>query len=148
MVIAKSRETASSRASPDPGADAPGVWTSRVDHGLRNLGDRAILNRSPLAKVTYVQKYAAEKCQGHLLPRGLAVRDILISCVDRISTELGDDPALARPCAYLKMLVQGLSRTEISRQLGLSREHVSRQIRKRALELVTEEFLATTGMSR
>jgi len=54
----------------------------------------------------------------------------------------------ARKCDYQGMLVTGLARKEISGRLGLSREHVSRMYGKKALELVTEEFLATAMNNR
>jgi len=51
------------------------------------------------------------------------------------------------PVSYLDLLVKGLSCQEISKQLGLSREHVSRVYRKKAVELVTEEFLSVVKRS-
>ena len=65
---------------------------------------------------------------------------ILLNCIKKISAELSDEPGLARVCHYLALLVEGLSCKAISRQLGLSREHVSRVYRKKAIELVIEHF--------
>jgi hypothetical protein len=111
-----------------------------VEHALKNLGDRSVLNRSPLARLAYVDRLAAEQYKGHLLPRGLALHDVLLACVQRICRELGEEPGLARTCRYLELLAEGLGSREISRQLGLSREHISRVYRRKALELVTDEF--------
>ena len=119
-----------------------GEWERRVDHALRNIGDRSALNRSPLAKLAYIEKLASERYNGHLLPRGLALHNTLLACVEKILEELGSEPKLARACNYLQLLAKGFSCKEISRQLGLSREHVSRVYRKKALELFTEEFLS------
>ena len=121
------------------------IWFDRVEYALNNLDDRSMLNRSPLARLAYVKRMAKDRYGSHVLPRGLALRDILLACVQKISTELGDEPGLARPCKYLQLLLQGLSRQEISKQLGLSREHISRVYRRKAIELLTEEFLATIG---
>ena len=118
------------------------MWQRRVDHALKNLGDRSILNRSPLAGLAYVDKLAEDKYEGHILPRGLALHEILIECITKISTELSNEPNLVRACNYLDLLVRGLSCQEISKQIGLSREHVSRVYRKKAIELVTEELLS------
>ena len=123
------------------------MWQRRVDHALKNLGDRSILNRSPLAGLAYVDKLAEDKYEGHILPRGLALHEILIECITKISTELSNEPNLARACNYLDLLVKGLSCQEISKQLGLSREHVSRVYRKKAVELATEEFLSVVKRS-
>jgi len=117
------------------------VWEKRLAYALRNLSDRSKLNGGPLARLAYVERQARERCNGRLLARGLALHDILITCVEEVSAELGSDPGATRACCYLESLAQGLSCREISRRLGLSREHVSRVYRKRALELVTERFL-------
>lgn len=123
--------------------NASNGWKRRVGHALKNLGDRSELNRSPLAKLGYIERLADERYNGRLLPRGLALHDTLLTCVKKISAELADEPGLTRACKYLQLLVQGLSCQEISNQLGLSREHVSRVYRKKAIELVTEEFLSS-----
>jgi hypothetical protein len=120
----------------------------RVSHALKNLGDRTALNRSPLAKLGYVERLATAQYSGHLLPRGLALHDILIQCVDRVSTELGNEPALRNACTYLELLTSGASCREISKQLGLSREHVSRVYRKKAIDLACEEFFSMVHNGR
>ncbi len=125
--------------------DSRGDWLQRVEYALRNLGDRSKLNASPLAKLHYVEKLSAEQYNSHLLPRGLALHNILVSCVERVSTELSNEPALTKAYTYLKLISSGVTCREISRQLGLSREHISRVYRKKAIELVTEEFLSTVN---
>jgi hypothetical protein len=125
----------------------PDMWQRRVDHALKNLGDRSILNRSPLSRLAYVNELAESKYEGHILPCGLALHEILIECITKITTDLSNEPNLARACNYLDLLVKGLSCQEISKQLGLSREHVSRVYRKKAVELATEEFLSVVKRS-
>ena len=73
---------------------------------------------------------------------GLALREVLVSCVDNVVDDLDGEPSLSRECRYLTMLKNGLNTRQISGELGLSREHVSRVYRRRALELVTIEFLS------
>jgi hypothetical protein len=85
---------------------------------------------------------STEKYSGRLLPRGLALHDILTTCVERVSSELSNEPGLARACSYLRLVTAGANGREISEELGLSREHISRVYRKQAIELVTEEFLS------
>lgn len=123
-------------------------WGERVENALRNIGDRSLLNRDTLARSSYIEHLAAEKYQGRLLPRGLALHDVLLDCVERVSAELSEEPGLARACAYLRLAVQGVTCREISHQLGLSREHVSRTVHKKALEILAEEFLAVTRERR
>jgi len=78
------------------------------------------------------------------MARGLALREVLGACVDRVLSDLGNEKALHRERDYLELLRDGLSCREASKRLGLSREHVSRTYRKRALQLLTEVFLAVT----
>jgi AraC-like DNA-binding protein len=78
----------------------------------------------------------------HSRSSGLALHNVLIECVDKVCQEVGNEPGLSRACNYLLLISRGLKCREISKQLGLSREHVSRLYRKKAIELVTEEFLS------
>lgn len=124
------------------------IWVTRVGYALHNLDDRSILNRSPLARLAYVDRMAKKKYSSHVLPRGLALRQILLACIEKVVTEVGDEPGLSRICQYVQLLTKGLTCQQISRELGRSREHVSRVYRKRAFELVTEEFLSTVNRHR
>jgi len=128
-------------------------WVNRVGHALRNLDDRSALNRSPLARLSYVERLAKERYSSHVLPRGLALRTVLVACIEKVMNDLSAEPALSRACRYLALLKQGLSGRQISAELGLSREHVSRVYRLKAFELVTAVFLSviksnSTGASR
>jgi len=96
-------------------------WVSRVGHALRNLDDRSVLNRSPLARLSYVERLAKEHYNSHVLPRGLALRTVLVACIERVINDLSKEPALSRACRYLALLKQGLSCRQISAELGLSR---------------------------
>jgi hypothetical protein len=127
------------------GATGPEIWQARVWHALRHLDDRSILNQSPLARLTCIQRLADTKFKGNALVKGLALKHILIECVDRLVVELCKETGLIRTCQLLRLVEQGQSITSISRSLGLSREHVTRVYKKKAVELVTQEFLAIVG---
>jgi len=118
-------------------------WERRLDLALKSISDRSALNRNSLADITYIGKLASENYNGHVFPRGLALHDTLLNCIEKLSSELADEVGLTRACTYLQLLVQGLSCKEIARQLGLSREHTSRVYRRQALELLIEEFKST-----
>jgi hypothetical protein len=51
---------------------------------------------------------------------------------------------LTGPCRYLDLRARGVTCAQIARELGLTREHVSRTIRPRALGLLLEESLSVT----
>ena len=115
-------------------------WEGRLDLALKGINDRSALNRNALSDIAYIGKLASESYSGHVFPRGLALHDTLLTCIEKISLELGDEIGLTRACTYLRLIVQGLSCKEIARQLGLSREHTSRVYRRKALEVLAEEF--------
>ncbi len=145
MVMIQAKRKTRNRVLLEGDANSLDVWQQRVEHALRHLGDRSVLNRSPLARLSCIERLSTERYSGHLLPRGLALHNLLITCVERVSNELSNEPVLAKTCSYLKLVTSGATCREISKQLGLSREHVSRVYRKKAIELVTEEFLATVN---
>ena len=132
-----------SRRGKDTSGETFDLWVGKVAYALNNLDDRSMLNRSSLAHLEYVKRMAREKYGSHLLPRGFALREILLECIDKVVSEVGSEPGLSRACQYLELLTRGLTRRQISSQIGLSREHTSRVYRKKALELLTEEFLTT-----
>lgn len=101
-----------------------------------------MLNRNPLAKLTFVRKLAKKYYMKNVLPRGLALHELLGFCIKRLTEELGNDPVLGRHCMYLSLVQKGLRQKQISKEFGLSREHVSRVYRRKAIELLAEELLS------
>lgn len=126
---------------------SPEVWQARVWHALRHLDDRSILNQSPLARLTYIQRLADSEFKGNALVRGLALKHTLLDCVDRIILGLDGESGLTKTCQFLKLIKEGRNVTAISKSLRLSREHVTRIYKKKAVELVTQEFLLIVGHS-
>lgn len=118
---------------------------AHLGDALASLGDRAVLNGNPLSRTDYVQRLASEKYADRIMARGLALRHVISECVARICTELADEPVLAKPCRYLDLRAKGFKCTEAAAEIGLTREHVSRTIRPKALGLLLEEFLSVTG---
>ena len=126
------------------GGGLPEGMVARLDDALKNLGDRSALNRNPLAHSAYLERLANEKYRDKIMPRGLALREVIAECVNKISAEVGSEPGLQKACRYLDLRAKGVKCCDISSELGLAREHVSRTVRKRALELLLEEFLSMT----
>lgn len=89
-----------------------------------------------------MRKLAQKHYLNHVLPRGLALQELLKFCIKSVTDELGNDPVLSRHCQYLLLVKQGLSQKQISNQLGLSREHISRTYRRKSVELLAEELLS------
>lgn len=145
MVMIQAKRKTQNQVCLQADATSLDIWQQRVEHALRHLGDRSVLNKSPLVRLSFIETLSREEYDGHLLPRGLVLHDLMIRCVERVSNELSNEPGLTKACTYLKLITSGATCREISKQLGLSREHVSRVYRKKAIELVTEEFLATVN---
>jgi len=116
------------------------TWVVRLGDALRHLDDRILLNRNPLARLTYVKELAKEHYQAQLHPRGIALRETLVYCIDKIAIDMGNEPGSYRLCQYLLLAKQGLSCRQISKGFGLSREQVSRVYRRRALELLADKL--------
>lgn len=113
----------------------------RVASAVRNLDNLIALDQSPLAKLGFVEKHAADHYQKRLCSRGLALRDLITESLDDIIGETAGN-GLARLHDLLNMLRNGQKISQASRAMGLSREHVSRFYAKQAFRLVTERFLS------
>ncbi len=122
--------------------------TAHLGAALVNLGDRTVLNANPLSRTEYVQRLASQKYADKIMPRGLALRHVIQDCISRLSGELGAEPSLSRCCQYLELRSQGVNCQQIGRDLSVSREHASRVVRKQALQLLAEAFLAMTRNGR
>lgn len=89
----------------------------------------------------YVDRLAKNKYHGCILPRGRALRQLLLASIDQVTEEVGQEPSLRKACQYLQLRADGHSCQEISTKLGFSREHISRHHRPIALRLAAEAFL-------
>jgi hypothetical protein len=113
----------------------------RVAWAVRNLNDLIDLDQSPLAKLSFVEKRAADHYQDRLCSRGLALRALITESLDEVISETAGN-GLSRLHDLLDMLRNGLTISQASREIGLCREHVSRFYAKQAFRLVTERFLS------
>jgi len=91
--------------------------------------------------LAYIQRLAEREYRGAILVRGLALRETLIKCIDRIVDQGRNESGLQKTCEFLLLTKDGLNLTAINDALGLSMEQVTRFHKKKAVELVTEEFL-------
>ena len=76
------------------------------------------------------------------MPRGLALHHLISTCGEDVIRDVGKEPDLSRACKYLRLRAAGFNCNQIGKEMGLSREHVSRHYRNKALALLTERFLA------
>ena len=121
-------------------------WEARVAYAARRLHDPIALNASPLTRLRGVERHADSRYKKRICAKGFALRDLLRSSIDSVMEETADEKGLLRVHQFLILFRQGVTVVEISRQLGLSREHVSRVYRKKARHLVTVKFLCLAGV--
>ena len=117
---------------------------AHLGDALANLGDRAVLNASPLSRTVFIEKLASTRYSNKIMARGLALRQVITDCIARLRAELGNEPTLSRCCTYLELRSQGVKCRQIGKELNVSREHASRMVRRQALHLLAEAFLAAT----
>jgi len=121
---------------------------SRVDHALRHLDDRIELNRNPLTRVDRVGAVARSCYGSSVYPRAVALRDVIDASVQAVLSELEGDLGLREVREFLVLYRSGATVTTASRSLGVSREHCSRTVKKKALVLVAEKFIQLTTRRR
>lgn len=114
------------------------LWT------LRNLQELDLLETCHIARLTSVRRLAETSYIDSLFPSGMAIRKLILEAIEIVCKDLGNIPAYNRECKFLNGVAGGSSVAEISRDLGLSREHVVRTVQQRAMKLLNRAFQAQT----
>ncbi len=117
----------------------------QVAHALKHMQELELLEESPLGKLGLVRELAVSEYRRTIFPVGFALRWLLSDAVDAVLHDLEQMPNYDRERKFLQGIVQGESVSQISRILGLSREHATRTIQPRALSLVARAFVITAG---
>lgn len=120
-----------------PGPPSRGELLQRVDHAIRSRGDRIALNQSPLSRHPVIVQLAAARYARTIYPDAAALRSLLDRAVADTVSALEHDPGLSRVQVFLRRYQAGVSIAAIGAELGLSREHCSRALKRQALELVS-----------
>ena len=81
------------------------------------------------------------------MPQAQALRSLLTDAAERVILDLGDIPKKSHVSLFLQGWLKGKRVSEIARDLGVSREHCSREFRKEAFQLVSEQFLRLASRS-
>ena len=116
--------------------------TRQVGLALKHVQDLEWLEESPLAGLPAVQELARGKYREGALPTGFALCSLLVDASKIVLRDFGELPGYQREIKFLNSYVNCQSVAEISRSLGLCREHVARSIQPRAIGLVARVFLA------
>lgn len=128
------------RAKPGPLSEADvGKELWRV---IRHLGDPFELDESRLTHLKEIEALARTGYQDATFGKGEALKEIISVCMDRIAKTEETGGLLSRCCRLLREIAGGSTLLEVSRELDLSREYVSREIRPRAIRMLVREFTA------
>lgn len=123
-----------------PGPPSYDDLIGRIDHALRFIDDRIELNRNPLTRLAIIDSMANARYSGRVHPRALALREIVKRVTSRVLADLEDEAELRMVRAFLDLYRSGATVSSVARRLGVSREHCSRSVKKRALLLLAEAF--------
>lgn len=116
-------------------------WQLRVRYVLRHLDDPIALQRSPLCRLAALERLAKAKYPDSVLARGRALRDIVIKCLAQIENELDGHAGILKLKAFTKLTREGRGVTESSRLLEISREYISRTLKRHLIELLAEKLM-------
>lgn len=133
--------TRAAPANPKPGPPSFDELLTRIDHALRHLDDRIELNRNPLTRLARVEALARSRYASSVHPRAVALRDLVGATVQAVLSELDGERGLREVREFLVLYQSGATVTRAGKALGLSREHCSRTLKKKALVLMAEKFV-------
>ena len=122
--------------------------TQRVALALKHVQELEYLDESTLASLPAVQRLAKEQYRDGVVPTGFALRVLLMESANIVIRDLKKLPGYQREIKFLKAYLDCQSVAEISRSLGLCREHVARSIQPRAINMVARVFLARASDGR
>lgn len=116
-------------------------WHLRARYVLRHLDDPIALKKSPLCRLSALERLAKAKYLGSVVPRGRALHDLLQECLLEIETELDGHSGVARLKSFVYYTRHGQGLTKASRSVGVTPEHASRALKKYLIKLLTEKLL-------
>ena len=122
--------------------------THQVALALKHVQELEWLEESPLARLPAVQELAQGKYREGAVPVGTALRVLLMESAKIVVRDLSEMPGYQREIEFLNAYLSCQTIVEISRSLGLCREHVARSIQPRAIGLVARVFLARANDGR
>jgi len=116
-------------------------WQLRARYVLKHLGDPITLQRSPFCRLVAVERLAKSKYPDSIVPRGRALHELALQCLQEIEDELNVHRDVARLKEFVRMTRQGMRSVEASRALGITPEYASRALKRQLVELLAEKFM-------
>jgi hypothetical protein len=116
-------------------------WQLRARYVLRHLDDPIALQRSPLCRISAVERLAKAKYPNGIVARGRALHDLIQECLKEIEIELDGHTGVSRLKTFITLTRQGSGVTQASRSIGISPEHASRTFKRNLVELLAEKLI-------
>ncbi len=110
----------------------------QLEEAYTHLHDLDWLQESGLARLPEVRERVNPR---QTMPEGQALRRLLIEAARQVIQDIGDVPDKSGVKLFLERYLEGRTVTEISQELGVTREWVSRAYRKEALALAGKQFV-------
>ena len=126
------------RSRTRPGRRPKEPLIKQVEQAYSHLHDLDWLEKSRLAQLPEVQERVDSK---HPMPEAQTLRRLLMAAAQQIVQVLSDVPDKAEVRTFLEMYLDGKNVTEIARELGKTREWVSKAYRKEAWTLAGTQFI-------
>jgi hypothetical protein len=126
---------------PKPGPLSEAVVEREVWHALKCLTDPYELDKSRLTRLKPVEVLAERRAPNGAFTKGEVVSDLLLSCIERLGGKAEREGEFPRCAQLLAEIARCSTLAEASRQIGLSREHVTRKYRPKAIKILAREFL-------
>jgi hypothetical protein len=116
-------------------------WQLQTRYVLRHLDDPITLQGSPLCRLVALENLAKEKYSDSIVPRGRALHELAMICLEEIERELDGHSGVAKLKEFVALTRQGIRVTEASRRLGITPEYASRALKRKLVDLPTEKLI-------
>ena len=116
-------------------------WQQRTRYALLHLGDPISLEKSPLCRLTFLEELAQSKFPNGIVARGRALNELVNECLREIEAELDGHSGVVNLKEFVVLTRKGMKAVDISKEIGISREHASRSYKRTLVELLTYKLL-------
>ena len=115
---------------------------SFVASALKCFQELETLEDLPIGQLSAIQTLARTEFRVAMFSTAFAIRNELERALMSLKRNLGGISGYERELKLLEALMNGDSVSSISKEMGLSREHVARHIQPRAIKILTRAFLS------
>jgi hypothetical protein len=116
-------------------------WQLRARYILRHLDDPITLQRSSLCHLVALENLAKTKYSDSIVPRGRALHELAMNCLQEIDSELDGHAGVAKLKTFVALTRQGIRVTDASRILGITPEYASRSLKRNLVDLLAEKLI-------